>query len=109
VSFLDVKGNEKHLIVNNKLGAITRFLKQIPIGSLLCAEYTLSSQARFTCKGFKHKKINTAEYIYTFMVSSTSSTVLGMGVPRTLLPVSVISTSSSILTPPKLRNFSASL
>jgi hypothetical protein len=40
VSFLDGKGSEKHLIVNNKLGAITRFLKRVPTGSLLCAEHT---------------------------------------------------------------------
>ena len=40
VSFLDGKGGEKHLIVNNKLGAIARFLKRIPTGSLLCAEHT---------------------------------------------------------------------
>jgi len=40
VSFLDSKGNEKHLIVNNKLGAIARFLKRVPAGSLLCAEHT---------------------------------------------------------------------
>ena len=40
VNFLDRKGNEKHLIVNNKLGAIARFLKQVPAGSLLCAEHT---------------------------------------------------------------------
>ena len=43
VSFLDGKGSEKHLIVNNKLGAITRFLKRVPTGSLLCAEHTLNS------------------------------------------------------------------
>lgn len=40
VNFIDKKGNEKSLIVNNKLGAIARFLKQVPAGSLLCAEYT---------------------------------------------------------------------
>lgn len=40
VSFLDKEGNEKQLIVNNKLGAITRFLKQIPADAILCAEYT---------------------------------------------------------------------
>ncbi len=40
VSFPDGKGSEKHLIVNNKLSAITKFLKRVPTGSL-------SSQARF--------------------------------------------------------------
>ena len=40
VSFLDRKGIEQHLIVNNKLGAISRFLKRVPTGSLLCAEHT---------------------------------------------------------------------
>ena len=40
VSYLDKKGNEKHLIVNNKLGAISRFLKQLPRESCLCAEHT---------------------------------------------------------------------
>ena len=40
VNFLDRNGNEKHLIVTNKLAAIARFLKQIPTDSLLCAEHT---------------------------------------------------------------------
>ena len=40
---------------------------------------------------------------YLFMVFSTSSMVLGIGVPKTLYPSSVIRTSSSILTPPKSR------
>jgi len=40
-------------------------------------------------------------------VSSTSDTVLGIGLPKTRFPLSVISTSSSMRTPPKLRQGSS--
>lgn len=40
VNYIDKNGKEKHLIVNNKLNAIVRFLKQLPLGSMLCAEHT---------------------------------------------------------------------
>jgi transposase len=40
VNFLDLDGREKHLIVANKIGSITKFLEKIPKDSLLCAEHT---------------------------------------------------------------------
>lgn len=40
VSIIDKEGNKKDLIINNKPGAIARFLKQIPADAILCAEYT---------------------------------------------------------------------
>ncbi len=40
VNYVDIKGDEKCLIVNNKLVSIVRFLRQLPKDSILCAEYT---------------------------------------------------------------------
>ncbi|MFC6100719.1 IS110 family RNA-guided transposase [Olivibacter domesticus] len=40
VNFLDATGKEKHRTVKNELSAIWRFLSEIPLGSILCAEHT---------------------------------------------------------------------
>lgn len=40
VNFLNSNGIEKNIIVKNRLLDITRFIKSVPVDSVLCAEYT---------------------------------------------------------------------
>ncbi|MFC0321956.1 IS110 family transposase, partial [Olivibacter oleidegradans] len=40
VNFLDVNGKEKHRTVKNEFSAICGFLREVPMGSILCAEHT---------------------------------------------------------------------